>query len=297
MPEPRPIGLIGLGDLGLVLARRLAAEGARAVAYDIDSVRRREFSVPGLQAEIAGSLTDLGHDCDIVLSALPDVASLRQAAVGDEDRLGFALAMRPGSIIVHFGGGPYREVLRLTGQLGSAGIGLIDVMTCAEPCDADSGRMEMLVGGYPDLVEQARGVLEAIGPFSRIGATGTATGLAALRGYVRAARLIALSEALLIGRHAGIGPELLSRVFDGPIAVGPQCRSIAGEARAVAHSLDLETTTRAVADAVAFSERIGVSGECVAFARDMLSDAIAASSGGDESMLLRHFAAIASADP
>ncbi|MCB1507001.1 MAG: NAD(P)-dependent oxidoreductase [Hyphomicrobiaceae bacterium] len=296
MDTPQPIGVIGLGELGSAIASRLVAKGHRIRLYDLDGNRRRSFPVARLASEIAPSLTDFGNDCEIIMAALPDIAALRDAAYGDDDRPGFAHALRPGSVIIHFGTGPYMEVLRLTGQLGHGGVGLIDALTCANAHPSDGCPMEMLVGGFDDLVERARPALEALGSFTRIGGTGSATGLAALRGYVRAARLIALSEAMLIGRHAGIDPGLLARVFDGPIAAGPECRSLTGEAATLLREHDLDTTSRHVADAVAFSERIGVSGECVAFARDMLADALSGSVGTDESTLLKHFSALAEAE-
>ncbi len=296
MASTRPVGVIGLDKIGRALARRLAAKGMRVEAYDMKSDMRRAFAEGQPAAHVAESLTDLGVSCDMVVSTLVDASALRAAAVGDHDRPGFALAMRPGSIIIHFGGGPYRDIVRMTGQLGTGGVGLIDALACADANPEDSCPMDMLVGGYGEFIDRARPVLDALGSFARVGDTGTATGLSALRGYVRAARLIALSEAMLIGRHAGISADTLARVFDGPVAAGPSCRSLLDAGATLLHSHDLGTTCSSVTDAVAFSERIGVSGECVAFARDMLADAMSGENGGDESTLLRHFAAIASAD-
>lgn len=292
MPHTRPIGVIGLGRLGTGLAERLTANGFAVIAYDLDGDRRRAFEPQNPQTHLAPSLTDFGLTCDIVVSALTDMSQLRAAAFGDSDRPGFALTMTPGSIVIHFGSGPYKDALRMSGHLGSGGIGLIDVLTCATIETGATTPVEMLVGGFPDLLDRARPVLDAIGTFKRVGETGTAIGLTALRSYVRAARLIALSEAILIGRHAGIAPETLARVFDGPVATGPECSALAADQAEALSRHDLASTCRSVADAVGFSEHIGVSGECVAFARDMLSDALQGAYGADESALLRHFTAM-----
>lgn len=297
MAEERSIGVVGLGETGRELCRRLMQAGKHITVYDLDADVRRAYPVTSPQSRLAPSLTDLGADCDVVVSALADATQLRAAAIGDEDRQGFALAMRPGSVIAHFGMGPYKDILRLTGQLGSGGIGLVDVMSCGALDGSETTRaLDMLVGGHADVIDTARAALDALGSVTRVGATGTATGLASLRGYVRAARLIALSEAMLIGRHAGIAPDMLARVFDGPVASGPQCRALTGAQSAPLPPHDLQSTCRAVSDAVRFSEHIGVSGECVAFARDMLADAIVGDGGDDESTLLRHFTSMAAAD-
>lgn len=295
MKLDRPIGVIGLNNLGTAIATRFMRAGRQIEAYDLSSDRRSKFQGEA-GAVLAPSLTDLGRDCDIVISTVPDMAALQSAAIGNEDRPGFALALKPGSLIVHFGGGPFKDVVRFTGQLGAAGIGLIDVLTCADVATDSDEPLEMLAGGFDELVERAQPTLELLGTVKRVGSTGVATGLAALRGYVRAARLIALSEAMLIGRHAGIDTETLTRVFDGPVAAGPSCGTLIGMVEDPIRDQDLATTCRALNDAVSFSERIGVSGECVAFVHDMLSDAFGDASSGDESTLLRHFASIAAAD-
>lgn len=134
-----------------------------------------------------------------------------------------------------------------------------------------------------------------IGSVERIGQTGAATGLGALRGYVRAARLIALSEAMLIGSHAGISRDVLARVFDGTIASGPQSRRLAGMTPSQLRPAPLLVETfRAVQDAVEFGDRIGLSGDGVAFARDVLADALETTGeSADESALLCHLSEVA----
>lgn len=295
MNGPEAVGVLGLGSLGIAIAQRLAASGQRVAGWDADPRNRTAAGLQPPAACIAPSLFDLGADCEILLSTLPDIATLKTSLIGDGDRPGAGAAMRPGNVIVHFGGGPYVEVLRLTGLLGTAGVGLVDVFTASGPDAARSGGMELLLGGAKDLVDKVERVLQPLGTSVRIGGPGTATGLAALRGYVRAARLIALSEAMLIGRHAGVQNEILARVFDSPVAAGPQARRLAGFTPSQLRPVPLlAETMQAVADAVEFGERIGLSGECVAFSRDVLAEALdTTGEAADESALLCHLSEVA----
>lgn len=294
-PLSRPVGVVGLGDLGLAVAGRLARSGIGVLAYDADGARRQALPAAGPVLAVAPSLFDLGDGADIVLSLLADARALKAALLGDDDTPGMAAALRPGSVVVHFGAGPYDTVIKLAGLLGARAIGLVDVFTCNGVAAAGEGRMDLLVGGFPGLVDRARPALAPLGTVTHLGACGTATGLAALRSYVRAARLIALSEAMLIGSHAGISRDVLSRVFDGTIASGPQSRRLAGLVQSQLRPAPLLSETfAAVEDALEFGERIGLSGEGVAFARDLLADALETTGdAADESALLCHLSEVA----
>jgi 3-hydroxyisobutyrate dehydrogenase-like beta-hydroxyacid dehydrogenase len=291
----RPIGVIGLGAFGRAIAERLKASGLRVLCYDGDELQRQSIAGSPLAADLASSLFDLGDGADVVLSTLADADALKAALLGDVDRPGVGASLRTGSIVVHFGSGPHDVVLKLTGLLGSRGIGLVDVFTCHGIPAAIEGRMELLAGGHAAIVDRARPALAPLGSVERIGQTGAATGLGALRGYVRAARLIALSEAMLIGSHAGISRDVLARVFDGAIASGPQSRRLAGMAPSQFRPAPLLIDTfRAVQDAVEFGDRIGLSGDGVAFARDVLADALETTGeSADETALLCHLSEVA----
>lgn len=290
-----PVGLIGLGPMGLAIARRLEAVGRDVIAYDPNAELRGAFPGRGPRSTLAPSLFDLGDGATLILSTLPDAGELKAALLGDVDRPGILAAMRPGSIVVQFGDGPYETVLKLAGLLGQRGVGFVDVFSCHGTAAAAEGRMELLAGGFAEFVDDVRPVLSLLGTVERVGSIGTATGLGALRGYVRAARLIALSEAMLIGSHAGISRDVLSRVFDGTIASGPQSRRLAGLVQSQLRPAPLLADTfRAVGDALEFGERIGLSGDGVAFARDLLADALETTGdAADESALLCHLSEVA----
>jgi len=295
MDSAQPIGVLGLSPLGSAIAQRLTDRGCRTIAWDDDARRRTSSALSRPLGELAPSLFDLGSEAEVLISTLADVNALRTALIGDADRLGAGAAIRPGTVIVHFGAGPYVEAIRLAGLLGTAGVGLIDVFTTSDTAAARTGDMELLLGGSQDLVAKVRPALEPLGTVTRIGGPGTAIGLVALRGYVRAARLIALSEAMLIGRHAGVPSDVLARVLDGPVAAGPQARRLAGLTQSQVRPVPLlAETLQHVSEAVEFGERIGLSGECVAFSRDVLAEALdTTGAAADESALLCHLSEVA----
>lgn len=86
----------------------------------------------------------------------------------------------------------------------------------------------MVVGGEDGAVERCRPVLDALAAkVIRAGATGSAQAAVAIADYVRAARLLAASEAIRLGTKFGFEPANLLDVCEalGGAAMGPMLRN------------------------------------------------------------------------
>src|SRR4051794_13831827 len=86
------IAWIGLGKLGLPMARRLVEAGHRVAGYDRDPNRL----ALGRGAAIATEGGDDLRRYDLVFTSLPDDAALRAATTGDS---GLLARMREGAIL------------------------------------------------------------------------------------------------------------------------------------------------------------------------------------------------------
>ena len=107
------------------------------------------------------------------------------------------------------------ETVAMAKELGERGIQLVDAPAFGTPDDAREGRLTMVVGGEDSAVERCQPVLEKLGQrVIRAGATGSAQAAAAIADYLRAARLLAASEAIRLGSHFGFEPANLLEVCD-----------------------------------------------------------------------------------
>src|SRR5258707_12543367 len=75
------VGFIGLGQMGLPMARNLARAGYGVVAHDVDrdALRRARDAIG---AEVPGSLKAAAERCDAVITMLPDGETVRAVALG-----------------------------------------------------------------------------------------------------------------------------------------------------------------------------------------------------------------------
>src|SRR5437879_6579848 len=89
------LGFIGLGHLGSPIARRLAAAGFPMLVYDLDHAKAVELTAFG--AEIAQHPGELANAVDVVLSCLPDEASVEAVYLGTGNVLRSA---KPGALMM-----------------------------------------------------------------------------------------------------------------------------------------------------------------------------------------------------
>lgn len=208
----RPVGIIGTGEFAHLAAERLAAAGQRVL---IHTLAERPASLPKLM-EAAPTLTDIGFDCELVLSFVDDSLAFRDVLIGTEEKTGLGAELSPGAIIIDFGVRPPRETQALLGITGMRGIAILDAAIVGSDLPAQSPAATVLIGGYPDSVEIAEPLLSLIGRVERTGPLGSAHTAAALMGYMEAAHCIARNEAVAVGKALGLSGETLARVVDNP---------------------------------------------------------------------------------
>lgn len=208
MISEKPIGLVGLDDLGAAIARRLAAERITLRVWDAAPARRAAFAAARPAIEVAATPTDIGMECEIVLSTL-DAVALRAVALGDGERPGFALALGAGSLVVDMGVSHPADARRLAGYLARSGIGLIDAPALGSAEDAAGGRLDIAVAGWFEFCDRLEPLFATLGRVMRCGVSGNGHASAALITHARHGAAKAAREALAAGRSCGLADKLM----------------------------------------------------------------------------------------
>ena len=66
-PNKQPVGIIGVGLMGEVYARRLVAAGFTVIGYDVDPTKNERLAQFGARA---GTLAEIAHDCEPIVLAV-----------------------------------------------------------------------------------------------------------------------------------------------------------------------------------------------------------------------------------
>ncbi len=210
--KPR-IGLIGVGNMGAPMARRLSAAGHELMVYDLQRAALDALlaSDPSLLA--AETLSQIGESCRVAITMLPDSAAVRQAVLGGEGQGGLAQAMAPGGVIVDMSSSAPTATVALGAELQEHGLDLVDAPVSGGVPRARDGSLTIMAGGAPDVVDAVAPILSAMGTVHRTGPLGSGHAMKALNNYVSAAGLLAVSEALIIARRFGLDPKIMNDIL------------------------------------------------------------------------------------
>jgi 3-hydroxyisobutyrate dehydrogenase-like beta-hydroxyacid dehydrogenase len=206
------IALLGLGRMGAPIASRLA-ERHPVRAFDIDSGRLDGAARSGL--EVAGSAADAVAGADVLVTVLPGPIELEQAMT---DALG---RLRAGSLWVDLTSSDPRVTERLAARATERGVGMAAAPMGGGPAEARAGMLRFTLAAPGPQLAAARDLLTPLaapGGITDVGSRpGDALVLKLLANLLWFGQVVAVTEAMLLGRSLGLDPELLrSRLAEGP---------------------------------------------------------------------------------
>jgi L-threonate 2-dehydrogenase len=206
------VGVIGLGKMGMPIARNLMERGFVVTGY-------RRHGSPELAAAggtVAGSAADVAACADVLLSIVPDAAAVREVICGPAGTLA---ALRPGTVHIEMSTIGIADKSRLRDAVRAKGGDLLDCPISGSPGMVAPRLATTFASGEQASVEAVRPVLDAIsGPWVYTGAFGTGARLKYIANLLLAVHTVAAAEALALARRSGLDLDLVLRTLDGSIA-------------------------------------------------------------------------------
>jgi 3-hydroxyisobutyrate dehydrogenase len=214
----RSIAFIGLGRMGLPVCANLTAGG-----YDVcaaDARPEREAAARQCGARWRGRPAEAAADADLVITMLPGPGEVREVMAGPT---GVLSAMRSAATWVDMTSNSPAVGRELAAEARGRGIGALDAPVGGGMGAARAGSLQLFVGGDAALLERSRPVLEVVADPRRIvhvGGSGAGYTAKLLVNLLWFGQAVATAEALLIGRRAGIDPDVLRQALLGSAASG-----------------------------------------------------------------------------
>jgi 3-hydroxyisobutyrate dehydrogenase-like beta-hydroxyacid dehydrogenase len=191
------VAMIGLGAMGLPMARRLATTAEVELAvYDLDPARAAE-----LPADVrrAASIAEVASGAEFVLSAVPADQDVR-AVVGD-----LVPVARPGQTLIELSTIAPATIEEAAAFLGAVGVRTLSVGMTGGVVGADAGRLRLFVGGT-ELTEELRWLLSVVSEeLLPVGGAGAAKALKIVNNMVIGTLDCAIAEALALAEQYGLG--------------------------------------------------------------------------------------------
>jgi 3-hydroxyisobutyrate dehydrogenase len=221
MPEMRT-GFIGLGMMGLPMARCLLARGHALLACDSNPEARAQLDG---DVTFAASPAEVAAGAEVIVLMLPDSTVVWGVLVGEA---GLLAALRPGQLVIDMGSSIPAETRRMAALAAGRGAHYADAPVSGSVVKAKAGTLAIMFGGDDAAWARAEPVLRAMGEtLIRCGAVGAGHAMKALNNYVYAAGLLACAEALRMGAKLGLDLGILTDVMNASSG-----RNIATETKA-----------------------------------------------------------------
>ena len=206
------VGVIGLGKIGLPIARNLMERGFAVTGY------RRHGSPELAEAggTVAASPAEVAAHCDVLISVVPDTAAVEDVIEGPSGTLA---GLRAGTVHIEMSTIDVPSKSRLAAAVRAAGGDLLDCPISGTPGMVAQRQATTFVSGEPASVDRVTAVLDAIsGRWVYTGPFGAGARMKYIANMLLAVHTAAAAEAMALARRTGLDLELVQRTLDGSIA-------------------------------------------------------------------------------
>ncbi|HSS73993.1 MAG TPA: NAD(P)-dependent oxidoreductase [Gaiellaceae bacterium] len=184
------IAFIGLGTMGLPMARNLVAAGHEVVGCDVDPERARV-----LGADVAATPVEAAEGADFALLSLPAPDVVERVAAELPARV----------FLVDMSTGPPALARRLAERFESA----LDSPVSGGPRGAESATLTIMAGGRAGDFARAAPVLEALGRPVHVGGPGAGQAAKLCNNLIAGVTMASIAEACALATAEGLDPATL----------------------------------------------------------------------------------------
>lgn len=205
-----PVGVIGLGSMGMGVALSLLRAGFQVHALDVrhDAVER----VVQAGGNGAGSPAELGDRVDVLIVLVLNAEQTETVLFG---RNGAAATLKPGSVVISSATVSPEFAEQLGARLKAMQIHMIDAPVSGGAAKAASGEMSVMASGAPEAFARCEAVFAAIAAkVYRLGdRPGQGSKVKLVNQLLAGVHIAAAAEAMAIGIRAGVDSDQLYEVI------------------------------------------------------------------------------------
>ncbi|MEC7512595.1 MAG: NAD(P)-binding domain-containing protein, partial [Pseudomonadota bacterium] len=152
------IGFIGLGNMGLPMAKNLVAAGHKVTGFDRVDTALPELVAAGGQG--AANVNEAVAKAEIVVTMLPAGRHVEEVYLGADGIVG---AVPEGSLLIDSSTIDVATARRVSDVAAQKGFAMVDAPVSGGVGGATAGTLTFMVGGTDDAFARARPVLEVMG--------------------------------------------------------------------------------------------------------------------------------------
>jgi 3-hydroxyisobutyrate dehydrogenase len=234
------IGFIGLGNMGAPMALNLLKAGHAVSVFDVNA--KAVQTLVDADAKATGSPKAAATGAECVVTMLPAAAHVGSVLSGDD---GVLAGISKGVMIIDSSTIDPASVKAFAELAAQNGNPFVDAPVSGGTSGAAAGTLTFMVGASPNVYEQVKPVLLAMGKnIIHCGDTGTGQIAKISNNLVLGVTMAAVAEAMSLGTALGVDPKVLGALintstgrcwssdtcnpFPGVIETAPASRSYTG---------------------------------------------------------------------
>ncbi|MGH6711412.1 MAG: NAD(P)-dependent oxidoreductase [Bradyrhizobium sp.] len=193
-----PVGIVGLGLMGMALSARLINAKIVPVGLDVDPIRCGMFKASG--GMVANSVRELAVRARAIIVAVYSGEQV-EALFADIDE--GAGAARP--VVICTTTCAPAEIIGIAGRASRAGIALVEAPISGTSTEVLDGTATALLAGDPGIIDGVQGLLKILCPRSlRVGAIGDASRAKLAINLILQNNRAALAEGIVFAERLGL---------------------------------------------------------------------------------------------
>ena len=213
------IGFIGLGNMGLPMARNLIKAGHQLCGFDVVKPALDGLTAAG--GKVAASAIDACAGAEAIITMLPAGEHVRAVYLGDSG----IVAKAPANVLlIDSSTIDVNSARAVAAAAATRGLAMIDAPVSGGVGGAQAGTLTFMVGGPDDAFARAKPFLEAMGKtIVHAGAAGNGQAAKICNNMILGISMIAVSEAFVLAEKIGLDSQ---KLFDIASKASGQCWSL-----------------------------------------------------------------------
>ena len=194
------VAWIGLGQMGLPSATKVAAAGHQVKGFDV--MPPAEGAAPGI--EMVASPRAAAQGAEVICIAVFSDAQVEEVLVGPD---GFLKDCAPGTVIAIFTTGTIESPQKLA-AVAPEGVSVLDTCFSRKDDDIKTGMMTLLAGGDADGIARGKSVFDAFAhTIVHVGPVGSGRAIKLVNNILFAGHLQLAADALKLAEGLGLDPK------------------------------------------------------------------------------------------
>jgi 3-hydroxyisobutyrate dehydrogenase len=202
------IGFIGLGNMGLPMARNLIKAGHPVCGYDVNAAVLDKFAAAGGISVRSLDVASMG--VDLVITMLPAREQVREVYLAQG---GVLASAKPGTLLIDCSTVDVETARAVAAAANVNELEMLDAPVSGGVAGAEAGTLTFMVGGSDNAFARAKPALEAMGKIIiQAGAAGSGQAAKICNNMILGISMIAVCEAFGLAEKLGLEPQKLFEI-------------------------------------------------------------------------------------